>query len=96
MNTLFRCRCDQVLSAFLDIAHKRELQALDLERGSEIARLRRERRALRRRVKYLEQEALTRSEAAVSLCERLQAQVRELMEAADRNPDQEEEEFVQV
>lgn len=54
MNLLFRRRCDQILEAMLSLSHKRELDALELQRGLEIERLRRERRVLRRRVAALE------------------------------------------
>ncbi len=75
MNTLFRCRCEQVLDAFLAISHKRDLQALELERGLEIARLRRERRILRQRVKTLER-------ALACACEPV---------LEDRNPEEEDD-----
>ncbi len=94
MNLFFRCRCDQLMDSLLCLSHKRELDALELQRGLEIERLRRERRVLRRRVACLEEAQRTSErqiEMAMELNDHTRLQLEQLLQ--ERNPD---DEFVTV
>lgn len=95
MNLLFRQRCDELLENLLALSHRRELDTLELQRGLEIQRLRRERRVLRRRVASLQaayEGAQRRVEAAVEMNERALHRLHEALEE-ERNP---EDDFVTV